>query len=367
MKINTLQTTLAKGILLASRFTTSKAQLPILGNILLTTNKTKLNISSTNLEISISTSIGAKIEEEGQISVPAKVITDLISNLPKENIEISVDKEQIKIKSQSFHSKLLGMDATDFPKIPNSIDKENSLSLNTDQFSKALNRTMFATSIDETRPVLTGVYLIFEKERIQVVATDGFRLSRYILNVENKKEEKVVVPKNVLSEILRAGEGVNEFLFNISQSDKQVLFEIGDTVISSRLIEGDYPDFEKIIPKKGNVEILLDKEELLRAVKLASVFARESANVVKIKVLKDKIKVFAESSQSGSQEAEVDAKVVGEEVEVAFNYKFIEDFLHSVSGEEVKMEFTDNQKAALFTDTSDSNYLHLIMPVRVQS
>lgn len=374
MKLTTLQENLSKAISVASRFTTSKAQLPILGNILLTTSKTKLNISSTNLEISISTSIGAKIEEEGQISIPSKVISEIINNLPKENIEMLTDKEQVKISSNSFNSKILGMDATDFPKIPNSLNKENSLLLKSKLFSDALGKTIFATSTDETRPVLTGVYLIFEKDQLQVVATDGFRLSRNIINIENKINKKVVIPKNVLSEVLRVDES-SEFLFEVSDADKQVLFEMGDTVISSRLIEGDYPDFEKIIPKNSTTTVLLDKEEFLRAVKLASVFARESANVIKIKIQKDKIKVTAESSQSGSQEAEVDAKIERSEtlseaegsLNVAFNYKFVEDFLHSVVGEEVKMELTDNQKAVLFTDTSDTNYLHLIMPVRVQS
>ena len=372
MKLNTLQENLGKAISTASRFTTSKAQLPILGNILLSANKTKLTVSSTNLEISISTSIGAKIEEEGQISIPGKVIVEIVNNLPKGQVEIETDKEQVKLKSQSFNSKVLGMDGTDFPKIPNSLNNDRVIKLDTKLFSEALSKTIFATSTDETRPVLTGILLVFGKNNLQVVATDGFRLSRFLIHSENLTENKVVIPKTVLSEVLRIGEGGQDLQFEVSEKEKQVLFEISDTVISSRLIEGDYPDYEKIIPKKGLVEVLVDKEELLRAVKLASVFARSAGNVIKIKVEQDKIKITAESSEAGSQEAEVDAKIGGdpelvEGLNVAFNYKFVEDFLHSASGEEIKMEITDSQKAALFTDTSDNNYLHLIMPVRVQS
>jgi DNA polymerase-3 subunit beta len=169
-----------------------------------------------------------------------------------------------------------------------------------------------------------------------------------------------------LSEVVRAKEDSNEVQLEVLESDKQVLFGIGDTVLSSRLIEGDYPDFEKIIPKNPVVTVLVDKEEFLRAIKLASVFARDAANVVRLKILKDKIKVSSQSSQSGSQEADVDAKIDGETLDVAFNYKFVEDFIHAVSGEEIKMEFTDAQKAVLFSDTSDQNFLHLIMPVRIQ-
>lgn len=366
MKINTLQENLSKAISLASRFTTSKAQLPILGNILLTASKTKLKISSTNLEISVLTAIGAKVEEEGQISIPARVIGEIVNNLPKGNIGIEVDKEHLKIKSQSFSSTVLGMDGRDFPKIPDSIDEKNKVVLNIDNISEGLIRVSFAASADETRPVLTGVLFVFGTEGLQLVATDGFRLSRYYLNIKSLSSVKVVVPKTVLSEISKLGEGSNDVDFEIKDVDKQVIFSVGETVVSSRLIEGEYPDYEKIIPKGGGTVVLIDREEFLRSIKLASVFARESANVVRIKVEKAGILVVAQSSQSGNQETSVDAKVTGEPLEIAFNYKFIEDFLHSIKGEEVKMEFIDGQKAALFTDTSDKNYLHLIMPVRVQ-
>jgi DNA polymerase-3 subunit beta len=144
---------------------------------------------------------------------------------------------------------------------------------------------------------------------------------------------------------------------------------LGDVILSSRLLEGEYPDFEKIIPKSTSITVRLDKEEFLRAVKLASIFAREAANIVKLKLFKDVVKVLAESSASGSQETDVEAKVEGEvkDFEIAFNYRFLEEFLHSVTGDEVKMEFTTVDKAGVFTDSSDKDYLHLIMPVRVQS
>jgi DNA polymerase-3 subunit beta len=154
----------------------------------------------------------------------------------------------------------------------------------------------------------------------------------------------------------------------VEVKEKQVIFGIGDTVLTSRLLEGEYPDFAKIIPKSSSIKVLLDKEEFVRAVKLASIFARESANIVKIKVLKDSVNVSAESSAAGSQETKVDAKVESGEkdFEISFNYRFVEEFLHSVGGEEVKMEFSSVSAPGVFTDTSDSSYLHLIMPVKVQ-
>jgi DNA polymerase-3 subunit beta len=377
MKLQILQENLEKAISTTSRFASTRAQLPILGNILLSTKKSKIYVSSTNLEISASVQVGAKIEEEGEISIPARVISELVANLPKETVSLSAEKEQLKVSVSGFSSTVLGMNSSDFPKIPNTVDKEKSISFSQNELVKALAQVIFATSTDETRPILTGVLFLFGRNSMLLVATDGFRLSRKTLSLKMGKGtgDNVVIPKGVLSEISRTTSEDGEILFGVQDKEKQVIFGIGDTVLTSRLLEGEYPDFEKILPKSSALKILVDKEEFIRAVKLASIFARESANIVKIKVLKDNISVSAESSAAGSQETQVDAKVENPErggraegdFEIAFNYRFVEDFLHSVAGEEVKMEFSGNSSAGVFTDTSDSSYLHLIMPVKIQS
>lgn len=369
MKLQVLQENLEKAVNITARFANTKAQLPILGNVLLSTKKSKIYISSTNLEISASVQIGAKIEEEGEISIPAKVITDLVTNLPKETIDLSSEKEQLKISTDGFSSTVLGMNSTDFPKVPNFLNDKNTISFSKKEISESLDKVIFATSTDETRPILTGVLFILDKDLLSLVATDGFRLSKKIIPVSTPIVEKksVIIPKGVLGEISRGVFETDEVLFDLEETDKQVIFGLQDTVLSSRLLEGEYPDFEKIIPKESALKIILDKEEFLRAVKLASIFARESANVIKIKVLKDSVKVLAESGAAGSQETKVDAKVEGqnENFEIAFNYRYLEDFLHSVTGDETSMEFLNPTSAGVFKDTGDSNYLHLIMPVKV--
>lgn len=377
MKLQILQENLAKAISIASRFSSSKAQLPILGNILLSAQKTKLFVNSTNLEVSVSIQVGAKIEEEGEIAVPSKVISELISNLPKETIDLSSEKEQLKVSTSQFSSKVLGLNSSDFPKIPVSLAKEKAISLSKDELTAALSKVVFASSIDETRPVLTGVLFIWQKGGLTLVATDGFRLSRKQIKLEAVSESfNLILPKFILSELARSNEEEGEMAFKYSEKDKQVLFGIGDVLLSSRLLEGEYPDFEKIIPKSSTIKILCDKEELLRSVKLASIFARDAANIVKIKVLKDKLELSAESSNTGSQKTEVDAVISGnpepvggskDGLEIAFNYRFLEEFLHSATGEEIKMEFSGANAPGIFTDTSDTTYLHLIMPVRIQS
>ncbi|HTK03780.1 MAG TPA: DNA polymerase III subunit beta [Alphaproteobacteria bacterium] len=371
MKLQILQENLQKAINITSRFASSKAQLPILGNILLSAQKAKVFVSSTNLEISASVQIGAKIEKEGEISVPAKIILDLISNLPKETIDLELKQEQLKISTSSFSSNVLGMNSSDFPKIPSSVDEENSIQLPKKEFSDSLSQVVFAASLDESRPVLTGVLFIWEQDYLVLVATDGFRLSqkRLSLITQNKKQiaQKIVIPKNILNEIGRLVEEDGNILFDFQEKEKQVIFGNGNVILSSRLLEGEYPDFEKIIPKSSTLKVLADKEELLRAVKLASIFARDAGNIVKFNIMEDHIKITAESGSAGSQEARVDVKVEGftSDFEISFNYKFVEDFLHSVVGEEIKVEFSTIDKAGVFTDPKDKNYLHLIMPVKV--
>ncbi len=369
MKLQILQENLERAINITSRFASVKAQLPILGNILISTDKSKIFVSSTNLEISASVQVGAKIEEEGEISIPSKVISELISNLPKETINLESNKEQLKVKTSGFSSTILGMNSSDFPKIPNSINEAESLTLPKKEFSRALSQVVFATSLDDTRPILTGVLFVISEGSLVLVATDGFRLSQKKISLKSKSKssKKIVIPKNVLNEISRLGEEDENILFDSQEEDKQVIFGNNNVVLTSRLLEGEYPDFEKIIPKSSVLKVLIDKEELLRAVKLASIFAREAANVVKFKILKDGIVVTAESGQSGNQETKVDAKVDGlsGDFEISFNYRFVEDFLHSVIGEEVKMDFSTTMAAGVFTDSTDSSYLHLIMPVKV--
>lgn len=365
MKLQILQEDLVKAISLASRFTSTHTQLPVLGNIFLSATKTKLQIASTNLEISTSILLGAKVEKEGEICIPSRILSEIIANLPKTTLSLSSEKEQLKIEADGFSSEILGINSSDFPKVPSKL-KENTFSLSQNVFEEKLSKVLFATSSDEARPVLTGVLFRFSKDSLEIVSTDGFRLSRARVNLSgNKTNLDLVIPKTVLSEISRVGEG-EDISFGVDKSEKQIVFQVGNVVFTSRIIDGTFPDFEKIIPKSSSSKVKIDKEELLRAIKLAAPFSRDNANIVKLKILKDSIKVVAESSQGGRQEAKVDAKIESKDFEIAFNYKFVEDFLNSVGGEEVQMEFTTPDKAGVFTDTSDPSFLHLIMPVNLQ-
>jgi DNA polymerase-3 subunit beta len=375
MKLQVLQEELSKTLNTASRFTSAKVQLPVLANVLIHTEKNKLVISATNLEMSISLSIGAKVSKEGKITVPSRTITDIVSNLSSGQINLESKKESIKVSSANFKSLISGMNTADFPKVPNSIG-EKSIQIQKSKFINVLSSVLFAVSADETRPVLTGVLMIIRKDHLTLVATDGFRLSQKKMKIDSKglfKDQNIIIPKNILNEILRLSNDEEYLRFSYDKSDNQVIFGSDSIVLSSRVIEGKFPDFERIIPKKTKIKVDLDKKELLQAVKLASVFARDSANVIKVTIGTNQIEVNAESKASGNQKTTVDAKIETDglskkdEFIVAFNYRFVEDFINTIASEDIRIEMSDPNSPVLFLNPKDVNFLHIIMPVKIQS
>jgi DNA polymerase-3 subunit beta len=371
MKLKVLQENLKQAVSLTSRFASSKAQLPVLGNILLRAEKGSLVLSATNLELSVSVSIGADVSGEGEITIPAKTLADLINNLSPSTIDLESKKERVKVTSDQFSSNISAMNASDFPSVPHSVGKSVS-KINRESVINTLSKVLYAASNDETRPVLTGVLVKFSGKEITFVATDGFRLSVKSLKAGKVSEkESLILPKSALSELTRISSDEEMISLNYKKKDNQVVFGVEDVVLGSRVIEGNFPDYEKIIPKGSKMKINLAKTDLMQAVKLAGVFARDSANTVKLLVEKDGLIVTSESSKSGSQKTKIDAKVTGDVGKdgftIAFNFKFIEDFLGCVEGESIEIEFNETNLPGVFRDSSDKDFLHLIMPVRLSS
>lgn len=364
MKLQVVQEDLKKAITIVSRFSTTKSQIPVLSNLLLSASSNKLSISATNLEISANFKIGAKVEEEGKITASAKSLLEVVSNLNPGVIRLESKKESLIIKAENFKSNLLGINASDFPEVPSKIP-ERFLDIPFGLLTNSLSKVVFASSYDETKPVLTGVLFFLEEGKLGLVATDGYRLSFTNLEgVFTPLFKKIIIPRFIFNELPRINSD-EKLIFSFEPKNNLVIFKTRDAVFSSRIIEGDYPDFQKIIPKGFRTKVLVDKYDLLRLIKLSSVFARDSGNVVKISVEEGVLKIFAESQYTGSQESSADVKVEGENIKIAFNYKFLEDFLNSVSGESVSIEFNDSGSPAVFRDVADKNYLHLIMPVKI--
>lgn len=365
MNLQVLQENLAKAVTIASRFSSTRAQLPVLANILLSAKANKLIVAATNLETSISLSLGAKVQKEGEITVPAKTLTDLISNLNPGPLTLISEKEQLLIEVGGFSSNLMGVNSADYPKIPQTIDKVD-WTLSEDLLSATLSQTLFAASLDETRPILTGMLFIFEKNKLSVVTTDGFRLSYKQNKIEYEGEtRKFVLPRSILVEISHLLTEAGKLSLVYNEKENQVLFALESGIFSSRVLQGEYPDFAKIIPQSSRIKVNVDRVDFLKAVKLASVFARDAANVVKLAVKKDSLLLLAESQKSGSQKNKIAAKVEGGELDIAFNYHYLEEFLLSVKGESVEIELNEAGAPGKFTDPADKNYFHLVMPVKI--
>lgn len=376
MKATILQENLNFGLATCSRFVASRPQLPILANILLKTEKGRLKLSATDLEMGVNVWVGGKIEKEGEITVLAKVINEFVSSLPPEKVNLDLKENNLIVSSAFSKSVFPTIAAADFPKIPG-FPKKAALSMPLSLFSQSVAQVAFAAATDEGRPILTGVLLKPENKGISLVATDGYRLSVKKLPTPNfQLPTNIIVPARALMEVSRIkggeGEGKKEkkegvLQIGLTEKENQIVFALPDLELSSRLIEGEFPDFTKIIPTETKTSITFDREEFLRAVRIASIFARESANIIKLKIEKGKLKISANSPQVGENESIIDIKTKGEDQEIAFNFRFLLDYLNSISSEQIALEMTGALNPGVFKPVGDESFLHIIMPVRVQT
>ena len=373
MKLSLLQENLNTALSSVSRFVSLKAQLPILSHILFTTDTGRLKLSATNLELGINYWVGAKIDQEGTFAIPAKEITEFVSYLSSGKIDLSLNSQSLlEISSPKAQSTFTTSTPSDFPSLP-SLDEKTSIELDLKVLSETISQVAFAAATDDSRPVLTAVLCRFTPDSLNLVATDGFRLSLKEIKLvnpiklpDNQESLTLLIPSRSLQEITKLAKSSAKLKFGLSKDSHQLIFVLEDLELVSRLIEGDYPDYMRIVPSSFSTKISLDKNELSQAIKIASVFARESANVVKISIKSSTIEVSANAAQVGQNKVTVDAKVEGESLEIAFNYKFISDYLSICQGDEVIIELNEPLTPGLFHDSKDPHFTHIIMPVRIQ-
>lgn len=366
MKVVVLSENLQKKLQLVNHAISNRVQLSILSNLLVQAKESSLTISSTDLEIGIETKIPAEIEEEGELAIPAKLFTELINSLPAEKVSLVSKDNQIFIESKKTKSTLQTTDKNEFP-ILYEEKGENIFSMKDQDFKKEMKFIVFSASIESTRPALSGVLIKETEEGVVFVATDGYRLSLKTnkkTSIKNKEKSSLLIPARVIREALALPDEDKEMSIFVSPRNNQVMFNVSDTTIIGRLIEGEFPSYGKIIPTDSSTQVVFDAEELLHAVKTCAVFARESANVVKLSVQKDKIIVSAKTPSLGENSVEVEAKLTGEENEIAFNVRYLMDFLTAVKDEQVIFEMTGPLNAGVFKLQSDPTFLHLIMPIR---
>jgi len=367
MELEVLQENLSKVLSSIGRIIPSRAQLPILSSILLETDKGRLKTSATNLETGASYWLGAKIEKEGKTAIPAKILTEFILSLPPDKISLSLQEGILTVKSGSYSATFACLPSEEFPPLPRAQEKE-ILAPPVKNFLEAISQVVFSAAQDEGRPVLAGVK-IFEEEGLVLAATDGFRLSvKKIIGEKTGLERPLIIPARTLAEVGRIMAETKEEKLGISQTKEgnQIIFSFKDAEVISRLIEGEFPDFNKIIPSSFTTKALLDKEKFSRAVRLAAIFSRGEANIVKLKFEKGSLTISANAPQVGGNKSVIEANIEGEGGEIAFNFRFLLDFLSSVSQEEITFEMTGPLAPGVLKPVGDESFLHLIMPVRLQ-
>ncbi len=362
MKITVNKKNLKKALSLVEKIVSKNTSLPILNNILLKTENGRLKVSATNLEIGINFIIGAKIDEVGQIAVPARILSDFISNIIDDKISLIVKNNILSINSEKYKTQILGFDAKDFPIIPKIKPKPLAI-IPTKTLRSSLLSVLDSVAVSETRPELSGVLINFSNDKIIFAATDSFRLTEKSVDFKNIYKQSLIIPRNTVVELIRiAGELEGDLLFNVS--DNQVSFSNDDFEMVSRIVDGNYPDYKKVIPDKFTSKVLINKEELDKTVRMAGLFSTNIADI-KINCSEGKMAILSKNSDKGEIEIVIDAVLKNDPFEVSLNFHYLLDGLKILETEKVVMEFTGQGSPLVLRPNDDKkDIIYLIMPLR---
>ncbi|RJO62253.1 DNA polymerase III subunit beta [candidate division WS5 bacterium] len=368
MKITILKENLSKGLNIIGRIVSTRGSLEVLSNILIKTEKGRVCLSATNLEVGINYMVGAKVESDGAITVPARLFSELINSLPGEKVTLELEGDTLRIKSDNYQSNIKGISADEFPLIPE-IKTNKVCAIKSVVLKDAINLVVFAAATDDTRPVLAGVYIKIDGQKLTLATTDSYRLAEKIVDLgasAKTKKTELIIPAKTLLELGRIlGELAEEETVNIYLSENQILFEANGLDFISRLIEGQFPNYKQIIPESSDTKSKVAKEEFLSAVKIASLFARENANSIKVSVKsKGEIIIDSQGSQIGDNKAKIRANVTGKDGEASFNGKYIIDALNAIREPEISLEISGKLNPGVINSTKDKGYIYIIMPLR---
>ncbi len=367
MKITILKENLSKGLNVIGRIVSTRGSLEVLSNILIKTDKGRVCLSATNLEVGINYMVGAKVEKEGAITVPARLFTEFINSLPGEKITLELEGDTLHSKADNYEANIKGISADEFPLIPE-IKTNKVFSLKNSALREAINLVGFAAAMDDTRPVLAGVYMKIDGSKVTLATTDSYRLAEKVIDLGNEKAKKteIIIPAKTLLELGRIlGELDSNEVVKVYLSESQILFEANGLDFISRLIEGQFPNYKQIIPENSDTKAKVSKDELASAVKIASLFARENANSIKVAVKsKGKVEVDSGGSQVGDNTAKITAVVTGKDTEASFNGKYIMDALNAIRESDINLEISGKLNPGVIKTTKDKNYIYIIMPLR---
>lgn len=375
MKVSVSQENLARGISIVSRAVATRSTLPVLGHILLATDNGRLKLAATNLEIGITHWSSAQIKTEGAITVPARQLADYVNALPPDTVEMELNPktQTLHLKCARYDANIKGVDASEFPIIP-TIGEDNKILVEPDTLKELIAQAIFSAAQDDSRPVLTGVLAKFDKDAVTFASADGFRLSvrSAVLGSKLPAPVSVIIPSKALADVSRIlGDQDAPVEIAITENRSQVLFHLANTDLVSQLIDGNFPDFNQIIPKSRTTRTIMNTNELQNAVKAASVFARESSNTVRLNISSGndmgggRVVITAQSAETGDNVGEIDATVEGDPIEIAFNARFLADVLGVLNSPQVALETSGAASPGVVKPVGRDDFTHVIMPMHI--
>ena len=372
MKVSCLQENLTRGLAIVGRGVSTRGTLPILGNVLLKTDGGRLKLTATNLEIGVNCWVPAKVEDEGAITVPAKLFSDFVNSLPPGPIEISLNvrTKTVHLRSQTTEANVKGLDAEEFPIIP-AIPDRPTTRMAQGVLRRMIGEVAFVAATDDSRPVLTGVLTTFSGEEVTMAAADPYRLSvrkASLLETVTPAVE-IIIPAKSLFEVARILDDTDKTVdILVTPNGSQVIFHTDEADLVSRIIEGQFPNYRQVIPSSHATTVTVSRDELLAATKLASYFARDAANIVRFQVdpsIDTPLIVSATAAEVGDNTSRVGATVQGQPTAIAFNSRFVADALSSLSASEVMLELGGPLAPGVLKIVGDDTYLHVVMPLRI--
>jgi len=371
MKIICLQENFKKELNIVQNIIGKNLTLPILNNILLNTEKKQLKLSATDLEIAITNYVACKIEKEGSITVPAKILVNFVNNLPNKKIDINVKNNIINLKCENYKSSIKGLDPGEFPIIPK-IKNEPVIEITSTILKNSLEQVINFTSLSDIRPEITGILFDYSSSKeIKLVATDSFRLGEKVITLKDNKIKKqgqgsVIVPYKTAQELIRIISNQEETIVKISVENNQILFDVSKAQIISKLIEGGYPNYQQLISQQPETTAVVDKEEFTKAVKLSSFFSSKINDVrLKINSKKSLIEIFSQDVELGENFSEIRAEIKGKDLEIIFNHKYLLDGLTNINSKKILLGLNTESGPGIIRPEGDNSFNYVIMPIKL--
>ncbi len=368
MKFTCLQENLEKGLQIVAKAVPVKGSLPILTNILFSTEDGRLKLSATNLETAITTYIPCSVQQDGAITIPAKLIREFVANLPEGSITAILNGHTLMLSSQKTKSKFNGTGAEDFPELPIFPADAKAVELDPKIFADAISFVAFAAGNDDSRPLFSGVYLNCDGNLLTIACTDGFRLSEKMLTLSKKCDPfSAIIPAKTLAEVARVFAQSDEpLLFALNGNENLALFKSQDTTIATRILDGDYPDYKRIIPQEKSLTAAFSTADFLEAVRLTNVIAKEGDNAIKIRFDPEgTVRITSLAEDAGEHQSEFPAEIEGNLMEIAFSSKYLLDYLGNIKTENINFLTKGNVSPCIFSSEIHPNFIHIIMPMQI--